>query len=392
MRAVAIKPQRGSLSRNRAAETPPSCAACVALFRRFLRCHLVASRRPEPEECRGVGSDPLQCLPLLSPTNFQLFTSFVVHADVMCQHIAEQLHQRLSREASSALMQASVAAERSMQMLSSGMEAVVEDQKSVVRSQSVVVDSVRHAAAALREHHERLRASVASLADTSEEAFERMQSKLGRIDSTLGTILDLETSIAGFVDSAGAAVWYVSVVAVAWVASSSPQTARSRPAMLLLTALAASAEWATWWAAGRRPSSAPSGAAWQQPLQLLHERASDIVSFLRWLHVLTLAGVMLWHWVTFTDTGVLALQKLASLVALLGKSSVPVVKGAAGSLIAPSRPPAAEETPDSDSDSGSDSDLHADPCEEAALPRDASHTKRASSSKRSRRARNGMAA
>lgn len=352
---------------------------CVIFVRRFLRCHLVASRRPEPEECRNSGGDSLQCLPLLTPTNFQLFTSFVVHADVMCQHIAEQLHQRRSHEAATALMQASAAAETSMQSLSAGMDAVVEDQKSVVRSQSVVVDSVRHAAAAIREHHERLKASVASLADTSDEAFKRMQSKLGRIDSTLDTILDLETSIIGFVDSAGATVWYASVVAAAWVVSSSPQTARSRPAMLLLTGIAVTMEWAAWWSASSRAAAAAPGAAWE-PLEVLRDRAGDVVSCLRWTHALSLVSVVLWHWLTFTDPGTLALQKLVSLEALLGSSIAKVATGPTCNN-APAAPPTPVDAFDRDSDSD------ADPCDGSPLPPEAATKKRASSSKRRRGAR-----
>lgn len=291
----------------------------------------------------------------------------------MCQHIAEQVHQRRSHEAAAALIQASAAAETSMQSLTAGMDKVVEDQKSVVRSQSVVVDSVRLAAAAIREHHERLRVSVASLADASDGAFKRMQLKLGRIDSTLDTILDLETSIVGFVDSAGATVWYVSVVAAAWLISSSPQTASSRPAMLLLTALAAAVEWATWWASGSRTPSAASGAEWE-PLDSLRERAVDVVSWLRWIHASSLLCVVAWHWVTFKDPVKLTLRKLLSLEALLGESMASqTAKVSTG-----------DKQGKADA-SGSDSD--ADPCDDALQEVGVASKPRASSSRRRRGAR-----
>jgi len=288
---------------------------------------LHASRRAPPGECADIraatAEAALQCVSRLDGSHFQLFTSFVVHSDIICHHTAQHLYQERAEGAAAALLESATRADAAMRNLSDGLGSVVSDQRQVVRAQSIVIDSVRSTSEVIQAHHGKLSRSIGKLASTSDAAFVRMQDKLGRIDGTLDTILYLERLVVAAAGSAWGAVWYACLVVGAWLATSDVSTSGARPAVAVLTAAAVALEAAVGSAVGGGSGQEPAGPG-RPDAMLLGFRAGSIVTAVRYAHAACVVAAVVWRAMTFQDVGRAALSKLSELESLLRSGMRPI--------------------------------------------------------------------
>lgn len=269
----------------------------------------------------------LACVSQLETVHFQLFTSFVVHTDVMCQHIAHSIFQDRSELAARQLLGAAAQASSGLQNITAGLHGIIRDQESVVKAQSVVVDSVTSTAKVLRDHHARLKSSIAKLAGATDSAFSRVDSKLAQIDGTLDTVLYLERAMNSYADTVNQAGFYTAALFVLWIVTSDVRVTSARPGAIVAGAVFLIAERLCWSMATLAVRSNTPGPDSLVKLAGVEVRVLDAVFGIRLTYALFLTLWVMWSGCSYRDHAKVALAKLEALerwiAALLRSAMLP---------------------------------------------------------------------
>jgi hypothetical protein len=186
------------------------------------------------------------CIRSLSPGMFELFTTFVLHVDVMCFQTAQLEFQSRADRAARMLLESAQEAETRMQRMGDGLRSMADEQSNLVRSQSVVLKSLQETYRSMRVHQQNLKGSIESVSRSIDAAFDRVTSKLSVINTSLDMVVSFEALLTSYAGVASTLAWHGVLGAVFWVLTMERGLSGARLPVLGTQAIAVAVERGLW--------------------------------------------------------------------------------------------------------------------------------------------------